>query len=220
MKEQKGGKYLAKETKEKGGFIKVFLPMCVSVCLVLGWLLTILCNSSAPEQLQGNPAEYSMMDRYEMQMNNAVSDALDGILSIEKVYWLNEDDQVAPEPDQSKFGTTNDPSTLGWLFEKAEKLLDGQQMHFSTETQIAPNTEVIYYLDDTILAITWKENIDWITYSFSEVKIAHPSQFRRFLAGGEYGSTVQLTTTEMLPPVTSINSAPPASLSMTVWYRS
>ena len=38
----------------------------------------------------------------------------------------------------------------------------------------------------------------------AEVKIAHPSQFRRFLAGGEYGSAIQLTTTEMSESVNAV----------------
>ena len=41
-------------------------------------------------------------------------------------------------------------------------------------------------------------------WSVFEYRIAHPSQFRRFLAGGEYGSTVQLSTTEMAASVNAV----------------
>lgn len=205
MKKKKGGKYLAPASRNpKGGFFMTVLPLCLSIVLMQGLMNTLLCHNSEPAQLQGKAAEYAMMDQYEMQMTNVVSNALDGVLAIKKVYWLSENDQVAPEPDQSKYGSTEDPSTLGWLLTEAAELLDGQQMHFNTDIQIAPGTKVNYYLDDTILVITWKENIDWVTYCFSEVKIAHPSQFRRFLAGGEYGSSVQLTTTEMASSVNAI----------------
>ena len=37
-----------------------------------------------------------------------------------------------------------------------------------------------YYLDKTIFAVTWKQVVDGSVYTFSEVKIGHPSQFRRF----------------------------------------
>lgn len=181
------------------------------ILLSLGSLLltavlsfTMFFYTSDPGTVEiAKAASLELMDRYNMQMNNAISGALDGVLSIKKVYWLSDDDQVAPEPNQAKFGTTDDPSTLGWLLEEAAELLDGQETYFSTETQIIDGTQVTYYLDETILAITWKEAIDQRTYTISEVKIAHASQLRRFLAGGEFGSSMQLTTSEM---ATSVNA--------------
>ena len=144
------------------------------------------------------------MDRYDMYVNNGLSTALEGVLAIDKVYWLNDDDLVAPEPDPSKYGYSTDPSELGWLLEAAADLLDGQETLFTTETQIAPGTEVIYYLDETIFAVTWKEIIDHGMYTFSEVKLAHPSQIRRYLAGGEYGSKILLVTTRMAQTVNAV----------------
>ncbi len=197
-----GGKYAAPE-KTTGGFLGFVLAV-ISLC-VTGWLLqTVLYGNSAPATVQNTTTEYAMMDRYEMQMTNAVSNALDGVLSIKKTYWLSDSDQVAPEPNQENFGSTNDPSTLGWLLEEAEELLDGQTLHFNTGIEIAPRTEVLYYIDETIVVITWKQIVDSVTYTISEVKISHPSQFRRFLAGGEYGSSVTMTTTEMASSVNAI----------------
>ena len=104
---------------------------------------------------------------------------------VKKVFWLRDEDLVAPEPDQSRFGETEDPASLQWLLDEAAELLEGQTLYFSPETtQIIQGTKVRYYLDDTILSITWKEMHDYSVYTFSEVKIAHPSQFRRFLADG------------------------------------
>ena len=62
----------------------------------------------------------------------------------------------------------------------------------------------MYYLDETIFAITWQEFVDNIIYTYSEVKIAHPSQFRRFLAGGTYGSDKQFYTTQMASDVNAV----------------
>jgi exopolysaccharide biosynthesis protein len=124
---------------------------------------------------------------------------------VRKVFWLKDEDLVAPEPDQEKFGQTDDPASLGWLLEEAEDLLEGQTLYFNPETtEILAGTQVQYYLDDTILAITWKEMHDYSVYTFSEVKIAHASQFRRFLAGGEYGSEKQFITTEMAASVNAV----------------
>ena len=48
--------------------------------------------------------------------------------------------------------------------------------------------DIEYYLDDSILAILWKEEIDGKSCSFAEVRIADASQFRRKLADDTYGS--------------------------------
>ncbi len=149
-------------------------------------------------------ANAAIMDRYDTYINNRMSNALEGILAIEKVYWLSDDDQIAPKPDPTKYGRTTDPSSLEWLMEDAAKILDGQETIFNTDIDIARGSEVIYYLDETIFAVTWKEGINGVVYTFSEVKIAHPSQFRRFLAGGEYGADVQLVTTEMAKTVNAV----------------
>ena len=45
---------------------------------------------------------------------------------------------------------------------------------------------------------------DGSVYTFSEVKVSHPSQFRRHLAGGEYGSDMQYLTTEMAASVNAV----------------
>ena len=123
---------------------------------------------------------------------------------IKKVYWLNDEDLVAPEPDQAKFGEADSPAELQWLLDEAAEILDGQEMYFSTETQLMPGTTVRYYMDETIVALAWKELHNYGVYSMSEVKVAHPSQFRRFLAGGEYGSEKQFITTEMAASVNAV----------------
>lgn len=160
----------------------------------------------------GNPARRAAASvgsqavgkKYDMFMTNQVSSALDGILSVEKVYWIEEDALTAPKPAPEKFGETDDPSTLGWLLEQAQDILDGQEFYFNTDIQIFPGSKVRYYLDDTIFAVTWKELRDYGSYTFSEVKVAHPSQFRRFLANGEYGSDKLFITTEMAESVNAV----------------
>lgn len=168
-------------------------------------LISVALTSGNPESAPSTKAvDVAIMDRYDMYMTNEVSNALDGVLAIEKVYWLSDDDQVAPEPDQDKFGETDDPTTMQWFLDEAKTILNGQETIFTTDVQIAPKTKVLYYLDDTVMVITWKEVINNCMYTLSEVKIAHPSQFRRFLAGGSFSSPVQLTTTEMAASVNAV----------------
>mgnify|MGYP000988509138 CR=1 FL=1 len=117
---------------------------------------------------------------------------------------IPDDAQVAPEPNPDCYGQTDDPSSLQWLLDEAAFLLDGQELYFSTDVELFEGSLVNYYLDDTIFAITWKEVHDGSVYTFSEVKVNHPSQFRRHLAGGEYGSATQFYTSEMAESVNAV----------------
>ncbi len=119
-------------------------------------------------------------------------------------YTIADDTQVAPEPDQSKFGKTGDAAQLNKLLEDAAWLLGDDPMYFSPEGTRYDNEPVQYYLDDSIFAVTWREVHDGSVYTFSEVKLADPSQFRRHLAGGEYGSEMQYLTTEMAASVNAV----------------
>lgn len=146
----------------------------------------------------------AIMDQYDMQINNAVSTALEGVLSIEKIYWLSDDVQVAPEPNPECYGTASDPKELAWLIEEAKELLQGQELYFNTDITLHKDTDITYYFDETILAITWKQSYDGAVYTLSEVKIAHPSQLRRFLAGGTFGSEKLYVTSEMAASVNAV----------------
>ncbi len=183
------------------------LKACAAiVCMVLTvlMLLSVLAGGETSQKRDTVARDMAIMDRYDMYMNNQISNALEGVLAIEKVYWLSDSDLIAPKPDQSKFGKASDPEELGWLVEGAQKLLDGQELLFSTNTRIANRTQVTYYADETILAISWKQGMDNNMYTICEVKIAHPSQLRRFLAGGEYGSEIQLKTSQMAATVNAV----------------
>lgn len=179
-----------------------------ALVLVLGILCWGVLNMGVPNNTsQSEAKDLAVMDRYDMLMTNQISSALDGVLAIEKVYWLNDDDQIAPEPDPEKFGTANSASELQWLLDEAADLLDGQETLFSTDISIEPGTQIHYYLDETILTITWRQIIDNAVYTISEVKIGHPSQFRRFLADGQYGSDKQYLTTQMAATVNAVTAS-------------
>ncbi len=171
--------------------------LCVTAAVFFG------ANFAGSGQ-QASLTDAAIMDRYDMSMTNRISKALDGILSIDKVFWLRDEDVIAPEPDPAAFGEADDPAELEWLLEKAQPLLDGQSTLFRTDIPIRKNTKVRYYLDDTILAIVWQEQQGQVIYTFAEVKIAHPSQFRRFLAGNQYGYSKQYRTTKMSQDVNAV----------------
>ena len=70
----------------------------------------------------------AIIDMLDMYVSNVTSDALEGILSVEKVYWLQDEDLVAPRPNPENYGETEDPGDLETVIRKAEKLLDGQKL--------------------------------------------------------------------------------------------
>lgn len=123
---------------------------------------------------------------------------------VRKQYWIEEGTLVAPEPNQSLFGRTDDPEVMAQVLKDARWLLDGQVTYFQPDQQLYEDSVVRYYLDDSIFAITWQEVHDESVYTFSEIKVSHPSQFRRHLAGGEYGSDMQYLTTEMAAEVNAV----------------
>ena len=176
----------------------------VSLLMTAGLVLVMAFFMGGSGTSQQSLMKVAISDKFDMFMTNQISDAAGDLLSIEKVYWLNDNDQVAPKPNPACYGETDDPSTLGWLLEEAAEILDGQETLFSTDVEIMEGSTVKYYLDETIFAIVWKEAHTNTVYTHAEVKIAHPSQIRRFLAGGEYGSEKQFITTEMAQSVNAV----------------
>lgn len=167
----------------------------------------ILSSGTKESAAQVKVADVTIMDKYDMFVTNKISDALDGVLSIEKVYWLSDTDQVAPEPDPSGYGTVKTYEELLPVLENAEELIGGQTLAITPDRPIWQGGKIRYYYDETILVITWKEIVNNSVYTVSEVKIAHPSQFRRFLAGGEFGSDKQYVTTAMAASVNAVMAA-------------
>ena len=184
--------------------LSCLLSLCITALLLCSMALFSgsYTDSPAPGSGAGNAKE-----RFEMNLTNLLSDALDGIHTIEKVYWLSDMDPVAPEPNQACFGETDDPEVIRQVIAKAADLLKGQSLYFDPDRPLVPGTTVQYYLDDTIFTIVWKEAHHSCVYTFSETKIAHPSQFRRFLAGDAYGTSQQFLTTEMSASVNAVTAA-------------
>lgn len=196
----------------------VALVSIALTALLLRGMTRILGNAGSGSKTA--VAAPAVMERFDSHIAQSVSAAKAGLTIgaseeetqtqletepvVRLVYTLNDADIVAPEPDQSKFGETEDPvSMAGWL-QEVRKVHDWQPSYFNTGVELFEGSKVTYYLDDTICAITWKEVHDGSVYTFSEVKIAHPSQFRRFLADGIYGSDKQYTTTEMAESVNAV----------------
>ncbi|NLC72166.1 MAG: phosphodiester glycosidase family protein [Ruminococcaceae bacterium] len=136
------------------------------------------------------------MSEYDAFFANATNTAKEGATSLKKTYWLLDEDNVAPEPNQAKFGMAA-ASELTEVLEKAKRDLGVTETLFNTDIVTFNNTPVRYYIDDTIMAFTWKQVFDYCVYTISEVKIMHPSQIRRYFAGGDYNYGGRYRTTDL-----------------------
>ena len=174
------------------------LPGAVSGALTAAVLLGSLQWIGAP----GSPSRVEEDRSLDLGLSTALSAAASETFSGEKRYWISRRALSAPKPRQECYHSAGSPAEAD--FSGAQTLLEGQSLLFSPETALAPGTTVRWYLDETILAITWKQVMDGGIYTFSEVKLAHPSQFRRFLAGGEFGSEKLYVTTEMAKSVNAV----------------
>ena len=167
-------------------------------------LLLLAVFFPADSRAAGEKIQPELSDKLDMYVHNSISNALDGIYPIEKVYRLSENELVAPEPDQSRFGSTADPQEMQKVLTAASEIFDGQEFRFTPETALMPGTELRYYLDETIVALTWQEVIQNTVYSFSEIRIAHPSQFRRMFTGDSFNSGIQNRSSDMAASVNAV----------------
>lgn len=174
-----------------------FLGLLLSViCLAFTFLgLVILCTGKLPLPAAKPADSVTIMDVFDQAVQDALLQAEDAAVSVPKTFWLAEDAVKGPVPDPEKYGSADDPSTLQWLLDDAQTLLQGQDTLFSTDIELMPGSVATYYLDESIFAITWKQVFDNCVYTISEIKISHPSQFRRHLEGGVFdGPTLSLPT--------------------------
>lgn len=184
-------------TKFHSAIAALLLGLAVALLLFVG-----LQPDELPSlQMAAGPAP---ADRFQSEMDSRFDQILFGEVTTQKEYVIADALAPAPAPDPLCYGEAESPAELGWLIEKASKILGGQELLFSTDITVFPGSTVHYYLDDTIFAVTWKQVIEKAVFTFSEVKVAHPSQFRRYLSGGEFGSGILSKCTEMSKSVNAV----------------
>lgn len=188
----------------------LFVFASLGVILAGGAVTILLLGAaalSAPPEGEKTAGNAALMDRYDGFITNVTSDALEGILAIDKVYWLRDEEPVAPKPDPKNYREAKSYRELEPVLRQAEPLLEDQKLIFGPDTPVREEHPITCYRDETILALTWQEMDGNAVYTFSEVVIAHPSQFRRFLSDGKYGSGKLYKATEMAADVHAVTAA-------------
>ena len=178
----------------------------VSCIATAAMLLTVLHTDGAqPDRIIKADAPVEVFDR---NLNKLLSTQLGGTATdVQHIYALQDSDIVAPEPNAECFGTATSPQEMIGVLQAAKELLNINSTLFTEDTPIKNGSAINYYLDDTIFAVSWKQSVNGCTYTFSEVKIAHPSQLRRFLSEGKYNSGILHTTTEMAASVNAVTAS-------------
>ena len=178
----------------------VMLGICVPI---LFWVCRNVGVSTPPTQEKSSAA---LGPAYEMYVNNLTSSALDGLLAVPKVYWLAEDVVIAPQPNQDCFGAADSAAGAAEVLEEAKEQFGLEETMFQPELELRPGSVVRWYLDDTIFSISWKQVFRNAVFAFSEIKIAHPSQFRRYLADNTFASPIQYKPSEMARTVNAVTA--------------
>ena len=142
-------------------------------------------------------SDVSVMDSFDSLISGALEDAEEGARLVYKRFWINAGAEELPPRDDSKYGTAESAAELQWLIDASAPLLDGQELLFNTDIEIREGTKITYYFDESILAITWQQVINRMVYTIAEIKVADPSQFRRYMADGYFGSERLYSTTQM-----------------------
>lgn len=171
----------------------VFAVICV---FTLCWMLVNIHPDSGTATVSSG-AKLDLAAQLDNFANNAASDALGELTYIKKVYTIPENDTVAPKPNASKYGSTTDPAQIQPVIDAASALLEGQTLAWNPDADFISGSSIRYYLDDTILVLTWQENIEGKCVTCSEVKIADGSQLRRKVAGDTYSTGIRFYATDM-----------------------
>lgn len=194
----------------KGGEYLHTIPVNVTLKLTpFGW--KILLNEALLNALEGYALGDStvllengdMAERLSNRMYNAHTDIVANLPLLHKAYVIPEDALAAPKP-QGVFGETFDLAEVQAIIDKAELLLDGQELAWNPDLNFYDQEPIRYYYDETILALTWKEIINGNMVTFGEVKVAHGSQLRRAITGNRYDYGTDEYPTKMAQNVNAV----------------
>lgn len=165
--------------------------LILSLLFILMTIAFAMFISSADTLRNSVSTTIDIADKFNTGMNNLTSTALDGIYTVRKVYKIPDGDVSAPKPNPDNFGNSTDPQVIDDLIHKAHRLIGNDTMLWTSDTDVFDNTPIEYYYDETILVIAWKEHIGNTVLNFAEIKIAHPSQFRKLFSDNTYGTSTK-----------------------------
>ena len=142
----------------------------------------------------------NLVSRVDTYTDTIKANLLGGMPVIKKQFQIPESDLVAPRPDPSGFGEAyNTGQVLEVIDQARESLLisKNERMIFNEHADFISTTPMLYYLDESLFAVCWKEVLEDRICSCFEVVMADASQMRRKLSQDTYGSSVKAFATEL-----------------------
>ncbi len=135
---------------------------------------------------------------FDAEAENIKAEATAELTCIPFRYSIDETALRAPSPDQSKFYVTEDAVEIEAMLQsdEAKKLIGDRELLFSSDIERIPGTPIHFYLDETILAISWQQVEAKAVGTYSEVIVADGSQIRRRIAGDQYENFEHKTTSD------------------------
>ena len=185
------------------------LSLLLALAVLLSLQPAVLAEGSAaaPEEAPDSEKTMSIAEIVAM-----VTAAAHEVAEKARHFTIPEDALVAPKPIEECYGTCSmdHPEVVMDLIQRARDsglLGQDETVAFSPDANFyhgyhGRNFE--YYLDDTIMVILWKENVEGKCCSFAEVKIADASQFRRKLANDSFGPGPQYLASELGEQVNAV----------------
>jgi len=182
--------------------LKIICALISAVLVLLGIALMLL--RPHPGEVIEKANDVGIIDGLDFYLYDSVAEAKYATQTVKKRFWLNDDAKKGPVPNPELYGTSDDPSSLQWLLDDAQSLLDGESTLFTTETPLISGTKATYYLDETIFAVTWKQAFHRTCYTITEIKVSDPSQFRRHLEDSVFDGPKLSTPTKMSRKVNAV----------------
>ena len=185
------------------------LSLLLALAVLLSLQPAVLAEgtAAAPEEAPDSGITMSIAEIVAM-----VTDAAHEVAEKARHFTIPEDALVAPKPIEECYGTCSmdHPEVVMDLIQRARDsglLGQDETVAFRPDANFyhgyhGRNFE--YYLDDTIMVILWKENVEGKCCSFAEVKIADASQFRRKLANDSFGPGPQFLASELGEQVNAV----------------
>ena len=179
----------------------------LSMLLMLAMLLS-LCPGALAEE----PAPAAENSGYIGELAELIASAAREVYEATRHYTIPEDALVAPKPNYDCYGVCSmeDAVQVMDVIQRAREsglLGEDEEVAFSPDVNFYHGyhaRSIEYYLDDTIMVILWKENVEGKCCSFAEVKIADASQFRRKLANDSFGPGPQYLASELGEQVNAV----------------
>ena len=166
--------------------------------------LTLLVLFAFSENYRGSGSDASASSQLALLLQKHSSSSKASALGeahIEKDYSIPADALAGPTPDEACFHCfdTAETDAVLELIEKARSLglFAEEEPCFCADAAFTPGSKICCYLDESIFALCWKEQLDGKTVSLCEIKLRDASQFRRALTGNSYGSSETKTVSKM-----------------------